>query len=287
MRALAHIFGDIRLAHTVFALPYALISAHLAFGGNYELKTLLLILGCMFFARSGAMSFNRYADAAMDAANPRTRERSIPTGRVSRVQMMVFAVVCSVLFVVCAYLLNTLCFILSFPALAVILLYNYSKRFTISTHLWLGLALGIAPVGAWIAVRGAWDIGPIILSAAVITWVAGFDVIYALQDIEFDRLTGIKSIPALIGPADALMVARVLHAGTLALLVVFAVYFKLGIAFWVGFGITALLLLVEHGLVKPADFSKVGYAFFTVNGVVSVLLLVCVLIDRPQFISGG
>ncbi len=287
MRTLAHIFSDIKLAHTVFALPYALISAHLAFDGNYNLIKLLLILACMFFARSAAMSFNRYTDADIDSANPRTKERSIPSGRVHRTQMLIFTIICGALFVVCAYLLNFLCFLLSFPALFVILAYSYSKRFTLGTHAWLGLALGIAPVGAWIAVRGAFDIGPIILSIAVISWVAGFDIIYALQDMEFDREKGIWSIPAKLGPSGALNLARLSHLITIAMLAAFGIYFALGIAWWTGFGITVILLLVEHGLVRPTDFSKVGYAFFTVNGAVSFLLLITVLIDKPHFISGG
>ncbi len=285
MKTLANIFGDIKLAHTVFALPYALISAHLAFDGNYNLHTLLLILGCMFFARSAAMSFNRYVDAEIDKANPRTEGRSIPAGKVNRGQMLLFTIVSSILFVGCAWFLNLMCFILSFPALFVLLFYSYSKRFTTATHMWLGLALGIAPVGAWIAVRGTFDIGPIILSGAVILWVAGFDIIYALQDIDFDRAEGVRSIPAKLGPAGALISARLMHAGTILLLVVFGIYFGLGIAFWVGFCMTALLLIIEHGMVKPTDFSKVGYAFFTVNGIVSILLLICLLIDQPYFIS--
>lgn len=285
MKTLANIFGDIKLAHTVFALPYALISAHLAFAGNYDIRTLLLILGCMFFARSAAMSFNRYVDAEIDKANPRTERRSIPAGKVNRGHMLVFTIVSSILFIGCTWLLNFMCFILSFPALFVLLLYSYSKHFTTTTHLWLGLALGIAPVGAWIAVRGTFDIGPIILSGAVILWVAGFDIIYALQDIDFDRAEGIKSIPAKLGPARALLAARLMHAGTILLLVAFGIYFELGFAFWVGFCLTALLLIIEHGMVKPTDFSKVGYAFFTVNGLVSILLLICLLIDQPYFIS--
>jgi 4-hydroxybenzoate polyprenyltransferase len=287
LKTLAHIFGDIKLAHTVFALPYALISAHIAFDGNYEWTKLLLILACMFFARSAAMSFNRYIDADIDKANPRTQERSIPSGKVNRTHMLIFTIVCSVAFVICAYLLNFLCFLLSFPALFVILVYSYSKRFTLSTHAWLGLALGIAPVGAWIAIRGGFDIGPIILSLAVIAWVAGFDIIYALQDMDFDREKGMKSIPARFGPAGSLNLARLFHTGTLAMLAAFGIYIGLGIAYWIGFGIIFILLLVEHGLVKPTDFSKVGYAFFTVNGAVSFLLLISVIIDRPQFISGG
>jgi len=285
MKILAHIFGDIKLAHTVFALPYALISAHLAFAGNYDLVTLLLILGCMFFARSAAMSFNRYVDAEIDKANPRTKGRSIPAGKVNRAQMLVFTIVSSILFIGCAWFLNLMCFILSFPALFVILFYSYSKRFTTATHIWLGLALGIAPVGAWIAVRGTFDIGPILLSGAVLLWVAGFDIIYALQDIDFDRAECLSSIPAKLGPAGAFISARLMHAGTILLLVAFGIYFELGIAFWVGFCMTALLLIIEHGMVTPADFSKVGYAFFTVNGIVSILLLICLLIDQPYFIS--
>jgi len=285
MKALAHILGDIKLAHTVFALPYALISAHLAFDGKYDAVKLLLILASMFFARSGAMSFNRYVDVDIDATNPRTSGRSIPSGRVRRVEMLGFTIACSILFIACAYLLNFLCFILSFAALAIVLIYSYSKRFTIGTHLWLGLALGVAPVGAWVAIRGSFDLGPIILSAAVITWVGAFDIVYALQDIEFDRARGIISVPARMGPAIALMTARILHVGTVLLLILFGLYFTLGTVYWIGVGITVLLLLVEHGLVKPTDFSKVGYAFFTVNGIVSILLLICVLVDKPYFIT--
>ena len=285
MNTLAVIFGDIKLAHTIFALPYALISAHLAFDGKYDFVKLLLVLACMFFARSAAMSFNRYADSSFDAENPRTEKRSIPSGKVKKGQMLMFTIISSVLFIIAAFFLNRLCFYLSFPTVVILLSYSYSKRFTVSTHLWLGLALAIAPVGAWVAVRGSFDIGPIILSGAVLTWVAGFDVIYALQDIDFDKTKGMFSIPAKFGPSSALNVARVLHFGTILLLLIFGNYFNLGLAYWVGFGIVTLLLLVEHGMVKPDDFSKIGYAFFTINGIVSVLLLISVMIDKPYFMA--
>jgi 4-hydroxybenzoate polyprenyltransferase len=284
-KALPVIFGDIKLAHTIFALPFALISAHLAFDGDYNFNTFILILGCMFFARSAAMAFNRYIDADMDAENPRTQGRSIPSGKVKRTDMLQFTVIMSVIFIILAAMLNKLTFILSFPALAIILLYSYSKRFTVATHLWLGLALGIAPVGAWVAIRGSFDIGPIILSAGVICWVAAFDILYALQDLEYDKAKGIISVPARTNPSVALLVARLLHAGTVAFFTWFGVYFSMGIAYWVGICFVVVLLLVEHGMVKPTDFSKVGYAFFTVNGIVSVLLLVCVILDKPYFIS--
>jgi 4-hydroxybenzoate polyprenyltransferase len=233
----------------------------------------------MVAARSAAMAFNRLADASIDAANPRTQTRALPAGQLSPLFVVTFVIVSSAIFVVAAAQLNRLALWLSPVALAVLLLYSYTKRFTRWSHLVLGFALGIAPSAAWIAVRGSLDLRILLLTAAVTFWVGGFDVLYACQDFDFDRDTGLHSIPRYVGIRRALWVARAFHMIMLALLIALLWSFGLGKLAIVGVGVVAALLAYEHSLVSPDDLSKLNAAFFTMNGVISVLFLVFVAGD--------
>lgn len=275
-RKTAVVLEMIKFGHSVFALPFAMTGAALAFRGQ-ELSAaavvwkVVWIAVAMVAARSAAMAFNRAADAAVDARNPRTRNRAIPAGLVSARFTWGFIAVSCAVFMVAAAMLNRLCLQLSPLALAVVLGYSYAKRFTALAHLILGLALGIAPAAAWIAVRGSLDGGILLLSAAVMLWTAGFDIIYSCQDIAFDRSQGLRSIPARLGVRGALRVSRALHAGMVALLVVLWARMDLGAAALLGVGVTAALLAYEHSLVRAGDLSRIDAAFFTVNGWISVL----------------
>ncbi|MCY4544278.1 MAG: putative 4-hydroxybenzoate polyprenyltransferase [Gemmatimonadetes bacterium] len=270
----------IKLSHSVFALPFALAGAALAARSHgVEWQQLAWIVVAMVAARSAAMGFNRLADRGMDARNPRTSNRALPRGWISPRTVAVIVGVCGALFVFSAYQLNPLCLKLSPLALLVILSYSYFKRFTWATHLVLGLALGIAPVGAWIAVTGTFDLAPLWLSAAVLTWVAGFDIIYACQDYDFDVSHGVHSIPRRIGIRPALLAARVLHGATaLALLAVHQV-FELHALYLIGTALAIGILVYEHTLVKSDDLSKIDVAFFNTNGLVSVVYLAFLLGD--------
>jgi len=225
------------------------------------------------------MAFNRIADARLDALNPRTANRALPRGLVSIGGAWALVAVSAGLLVVAAYMLNPLAFALSPVALIAVLTYSYSKRFTSLSHLWLGLCLGIAPVGAWIAVRGEIGLPPIVLSAAVMLWTAGFDIIYSLQDLDFDRKTGLASLPARMGPARALVVSRLFHAGTIALLVWFGVLCGMGRFYYAGVALAAMCLAYEQSIVSADDFSRVNAAFFTANGIVSLAVLAFVAAD--------
>jgi 4-hydroxybenzoate polyprenyltransferase len=261
-------------AHTVFALPFALLSAVLAANGVPEGRTLFWILVAMIGARSAAMSFNRIVDRHIDAKNPRTAGREIPAGVVSPFAAALFCVGSAVLLLVAAAQLNRLCLLLSPVALAVVLGYSYAKRFTSFAHLFLGLALAIAPVGAWVAVTGAFALPPVLLGLAVLFWVAGFDVIYSLQDEEFDRAHGLRSIPARFGAPRALQIARVFHGATLVLL--YAVFLAVdgGWLFGAAVVVAGGFLVRQHRLVSPGDLSRVNAAFFTANGWLSVAVFV-------------
>jgi 4-hydroxybenzoate polyprenyltransferase len=269
----------IKWEHSVFALPFALSAAMLAAGGWPSAHQLLWIVVAMVSARSAAMAFNRVADAAIDAANPRTRTRALPAGTLSPAFVTTFVIVSSAIFVVAAAQLNHLTLILSPVALAVLLLYSYTKRFTRWSHVVLGFALGIAPAAAWIAVRGSLDPRILLLTAAVTFWVAGFDVLYACQDYDFDRNANLHSIPRYLGIARSLTVARIFHVLMLALLIALVITFGLGKLAVVGVVVVALLLAYEHSLVSPSDLSKLNAAFFTMNGVISVLFFIFVAGD--------
>ena len=269
----------IKFEHTLFALPFAMISMLVAADGLPNWHIIAWTLVAMVGARSAAMTFNRIADAKIDAANPRTASRAIPKGLVSVGAAWAFTIVSAGLLVLAAHMLNPLAFALSPVALAAVMLYSYAKRFTSLSHLWLGLCLGIAPVGAWIAVTGRIGFPSMVLSVAVMLWTAGFDIIYSLQDVDFDRKTGLFSIPARLGPARALLVSRLLHVCVVALFVWFGMLAGRGIAYYSGVAGVVALLIYEHRLVSPKDLSRVNAAFFTVNGCVSLGFLVVVVLD--------
>jgi 4-hydroxybenzoate polyprenyltransferase len=261
----------IKWEHSIFALPFALCGAMLAAGGLPTLHQLTWIVVAMVAARSAAMAFNRLADAAIDGANPRTSTRALPAGRLTPTFVATFVIVSSAIFVIAAAQLNRLALLLSPVALAVLLLYSYTKRFTRWSHLVLGFALGIAPSAAWIAVRGSLDPRILLLTAAVTFWVAGFDVLYACQDFDFDRKSGLHSIPRFLGISGALWVARAFHVVMLLLLVALMMAFGLGRLAQGGVVVVALLLVYEHTLVSADNLSKLNAAFFTMNGVISVV----------------
>ena len=269
----------IKWEHSIFALPFALCGAMLAAGGFPSPHQLLWIIVAMVAARSAAMAFNRWADAAIDAANPRTSSRALPAGNLSAAFVVTFVVVSSAIFILAASRLNRLTLLLSPVALAVLLLYSYTKRVTRWSHLVLGFSLGIAPAAAWIAVRGALDPRILLLTAAVTFWVGGFDVLYACQDFDFDCQAGLHSVPRYFGIPAALWVARAFHLIMVLLLVALLISFGLGM--WAGLGVLAVivLLIYEHSLVRADDLSKLNAAFFTMNGVISVLFFVFVAAD--------
>lgn len=278
-RKLAIILEMIKFEHTLFALPFALISMLVAAHGLPKWPILIWILVAMVGARSAAMTFNRIADAKIDAENPRTASRAIPKGLVSVGAAWAFTIVSGALLVLASYMLNPLAFVLSPVALAAVCFYSYSKRFTSLSHVWLGLCLGIAPVGAWIAVTGKIGFPSMVLSAAVMLWTAGFDIIYSLQDLEFDRKFGLYSLPARLGPARALLASRLFHLTVIALLGWFGMLTSRGATYFVGVGLVGVLLAYEQRLVSPKDLSRVNAAFFTINGFVSIGLLSFVVLD--------
>jgi 4-hydroxybenzoate polyprenyltransferase len=269
----------IKWEHSVFALPFALCGAMLAAHGLPRWGQLAWIVVAMVAARSAAMAFNRLADADLDAANPRTASRALPAGLLSRRFVALFVLISAVLLVTAAWQLNRLALYLSPVALAILLLYSYTKRFTRWSHLVLGFALGAAPAAAWIAVRGSLDPRILILTAAVTFWVGGFDVLYACQDYEFDREAGLHSIPRFLGIPGALALARLLHFLMLVLLGVLVLVFHLGVIAMAGVLAVALLLAYEHSLIHAQDLSKLNAAFFTMNGVISVVFFLFVAGD--------
>ncbi len=270
----------IKFSHTVFALPFALLSAVLAADGMPAAGVLLGILGAMVGARSAALAFNRLVDVGFDARNPRTADRALAAGHVSRRYVVAFTLASVALFVGSAAWLNPICLALSPLALAVVLGYSFTKRFTAASHFVLGLALGIAPTGAWLAVTGSFALTPLLLSAIVILWTAGFDLIYACQDIDFDRCAGLRSLPASLGAAAALELARWLHLGMLAGLVGLPLMVaSLGWIYWVGVAAVAGMLAYEHSIVSAEDLSRVDLAFFKLNGALSVALALAIIVD--------
>jgi 4-hydroxybenzoate polyprenyltransferase len=266
----------IKFEHSVFALPFALVGALLAArgaGGLPSWRQILWIVVAMVGARSAAMTMNRIADIEYDRRNPRTAARALPAGHLSLGFAWIFTVGASALLVLAAWRLNPLALELSPLALAILFIYSYTKRFTAWSHFVLGFCLGISPAAAWIAIRGSLDWRMLILCAAVTLWVGGFDVLYACQDVDFDRAAGLHSIPKKFGVANALQIARAMHLAMVALLIWLAISFHLAWPAWVGIAVVALLLGYEHSLVKPNDLSKMNAAFFTVNGYISLLFL--------------
>ena len=263
----------IKFEHTIFALPFAFIGALLARKGLPTAWQLTWIVLAMIGGRSAAMTFNRIADVRYDRSNPRTRKRALPQGTLSMGFAVVFTIAMSLLFVFAAWQLNSLCFYLSFPTLAILLLYSYTKRFTWLSHVVLGFAVGCAPLAAWLAIDGEFAWPPVFLSGAVTFWVAGFDLIYALQDVEFDRKAKLFSLPSRYGVAPALRVSSVFHGATVILLIATAVITNLGWMAYAGIAVVASILYWEHRLVTPDDLSRINVAFFNLNGYVSILLL--------------
>jgi 4-hydroxybenzoate polyprenyltransferase len=273
----------IKFEHTIFALPFALISMLLASRalphGLPGWRIFGWIVAAMVGARSAAMAFNRIVDARFDALNPRTARRAIPAGTLSPAHVGVFTVVSVGVFMLAAYELNPLCFALSPVALAVILGYSYSKRFTSLSHVILGFGIGIAPIGAWLAVTGKFHAIPLMLWICVMLWIGGFDIIYALQDVEFDSETGLHSIPRSLGKSRALGLSRAMHLALIGMLLAVGVFGQLHYLYFVGVAIAAVLIAYEHSIVTPEDLSRVNMAFFTLNGWVSVALLLFVILD--------
>jgi 4-hydroxybenzoate polyprenyltransferase len=255
------------------------MSAFLAADGMPTLKQLVLILAALVMARSCAMGFNRLADFQYDATNPRTRKWTVMQMELGRSTLWAFTLSCALLFVVFAAALNTLTLYLSPVALAVVMLYSYTKRLSSASHFILGLALALAPLGAWVAIRASFDVAPCLLAAAVLLWTAGFDVIYSCQDVEHDTRVGLHSIPKMLGIRNALRVSLTLHVLMVVILLLLTRYADLGNVYLLGVFITAALLFYEHTLVRPDDLSRVNVAFFTVNGLISMALMAFTLID--------
>lgn len=278
-KAYAAILDDIKIQHTVFAMPFAVMSAFIAASGTPPLGVLGLIVAAMVLARSAAMAFNRLVDASFDEKNPRTKGRAIPAGIASRGHYVFFIAVSSLAFILVCSQINRLSLILSPVALLIVFFYSYTKRFTAYSHLFLGLALSLAPLGAWIAVREEISAASLVLGGAVVFWLAGLDAIYSLQDVEFDRAHGLNSIPQRFGVRRALALSSLFHAAMVALLFTLPLISSLSWIYGVGTALTAGLLLYEHSLVRPDDLSKVNVAFFNVNGVISVGLMMFTIAD--------
>ena len=270
----------IRFSHSVFALPFALSSAVIAAGSGISWRQVAWILVAMVGARSAAMGFNRLADQRLDARNPRTAGRELPRGVLSRGEVWVFVVASAATLVVAAAMLNPLCLALSPAALLVVFGYSYTKRFTALSHVFLGLALAVAPMGAWLAIRGRFEAPPVVLGLAVLFWVAGFDTIYACQDEAFDRAEGLHSLPARLGTRSALILARLFHVIAVALLAAVYTLAPLHPIYLAGVGVVAGLLVYEHSLVRADDLSGIDAAFFTVNGWISLGYFVVTLAAR-------
>lgn len=295
----------VKFSHTIFAMPFALIGFALGlrftsiFFNGYSITTkdavidyfptyisikelvlkLALVILCMIFARSAAMAFNRWLDKKFDALNPRTAIREIPKGIITEKNALIFVIINCVLFVATTFLINRICFYLSPVALFVILFYSYTKRFTPLCHIVLGLGLSLAPIGAYLAVTGKFDLLPILFSFTVLFWVSGFDIIYALQDEEFDKANNLYSIPAVLGKAKALRVSELLHLLSLGCVISAGMYGHFHWLYWIGVVIFGGMLICQHSIVKPNDLRKVNLAFMTANGIASVIFAIFVLLD--------
>jgi 4-hydroxybenzoate polyprenyltransferase len=278
--SLAIIFSDIKIQHTVFALPFAVMSAFLAAGGMPKVEQLIWIVVCMVGARSAAMAFNRIVDARFDAKNPRTRERALPSGQVGIRSYWAFLIASSILFIFSAWMLNQLAFCLSPVALVIVFFYSLTKRFTAFSHFWLGLAISIAPIGAWVAIREEISFISLLLGAAVVFWLVGFDILYSCMDVDVDRVNRLHSIPQRFGVAMALKMAWASHAVMVVFLLILLEFtVLLGPIYLAGVVLVAGLLIYEHSLVKKDDLSNVNTAFFNVNGIISIWLMVFVAVD--------
>ena len=277
---LSVILADIKIQHTIFALPFAVISAFIAAEGPPKTEKMIWILVCMIGARNAAMAFNRIIDARYDKENPRTHSRALPLGLVGVKSYWLFLIVSSAIFIFASGMLNQLALILSPVALGIVFFYSITKRFTAYSHFWLGLAISIAPVGAWVAIREEISFIPLLLGTAVVFWLIGFDILYSCMDVEFDKRNNLKSIPQKFGVEKALRIAFASHGLMILFLLVLLLFAgKLGALYLVGVVVVAGLLFYEHSLISPEDLSKINIAFFNVNGIISIGLMFFVIID--------
>jgi 4-hydroxybenzoate polyprenyltransferase len=287
LKSISNYLSLVTFSHTVFALPFALIGFSLAIhsgGASFSAQKLVLVILCMVFARSAAMAFNRFIDRKFDGKNPRTSVREIPAGVISPAAALTLVIVCCVAFIVCSFLINRLCFYLSPVALLVILGYSYTKRFTPLCHLVLGVGLSLAPIGAYIALTERFDALPVVFSIVVFLWVSGFDIIYALQDDEFDKSQGLKSIPVFLGRKNALRLSSLLHVITAFVIISAYTSGAFGWLYILGATTFIALLIYQHSLVKADDLSRVNLAFGTTNGIASVLF--CIFVCSDIFLLG-
>jgi len=269
----------VKFSHTIFAMPFAMIGFVMGVqqSGSFDWRLLILIVLCMVLARNAAMGFNRFIDAKYDRLNERTKVRDIPAGKIKPLWALIFVFFNAAAFVLTAYCINPLCFYLSPVALAVILGYSYTKRFTSLCHLVLGVGLSLAPIGAYLAVTGQFALIPVLLSFAVLFWVSGFDIIYALQDEHFDKENKLHSIPVFLGKKGALLFSRFLHLSSVLVIIMIGLLSSYGYLYWLGAAVFAFLLIYQHTLVKPNDLSRVNLAFFTLNGVASLIFGILVI----------
>ncbi|MDR2883633.1 MAG: putative 4-hydroxybenzoate polyprenyltransferase [Deferribacteraceae bacterium] len=283
MRAVISYLKMIKIEHSLFALPFALSATVLAAKGVPSIYTLFWVVFCMVAARSGAMGFNRWADATIDAKNPRTATREIPKGTISKNSAFIFVVVSFALFMAGAYMLNFLSFALSPIIIGIFILYSYTKRFTSLCHLVLGVALGVSPLAAWVAVTGSFNTSIIYMGVAVVLWCAGFDLFYALQDMEFDKEEGLHSFPARFGTINTMITARYMHLVAFILFFIHGAMFAMGLIYFAGLVISGAMLLYEHYLVSKYGIAKLDKAFFNMNAAVSVILFVATILDLAVY----
>jgi len=282
IRSIKDYFSLVKFSHTVFAMPFAIIGFSLATsrdGQQFSLKLLLLIVLCMVFARNAAMGFNRFADKKYDALNPRTASREIPSGKINTEAASLFVLINAILFIITTGFINLLTLILSPVALLVILGYSLTKRVTVLCHFILGLCLSLAPIGAYISVTGKFKLIPIIYSLIVLTWVSGFDIIYALQDDDFDRTNKLYSIPSFTGRKKSIAISIIVHLITFLLVITAGIVQKAGYIYWAGAAIFSLMLVYQHLIINPKDISRVNLAFATTNGLASIIYAIFVISD--------
>ena len=274
-------FGSmIKFSHTIFALPFALSGAVLALNVNtFDYNKIIWIMLAMIGARTAAMGFNRIIDSKIDAANPRTKDREIPAGKISVMEASIYVILSSALLVFSAFMLNDLCFYLSPVALIVVLGYSVTKRFTALCHIVLGIGLSLAPIGAWLAITNEFALLPILIGSAVLFWVSGFDIVYACQDYEYDKSVGLHSIPVMLGPKKTLILAKIFHVIALGLFSSAYFVWDFSIVYPIGLFLIASLMTYEHRLVKPNDFKNIDMAFFGMNGTISMIFFATILLD--------
>lgn len=275
-------FSLVKFSHTVFAMPFAIIGYFLAIRTkdlSFDIKLFTYVILCMIFARNAAMAFNRFIDRNIDSKNPRTAIREIPSGVIKSKSALIFVIINSILFIITTYFINKLTFFLSPIALFIILSYSLTKRFTALCHIILGIGLSLAPIGAYLAVTGEFALVPIIYSFVVLFWVSGFDIIYALQDLDFDKEEKLKSFPVFFGKKGAINASVILHILSFVLIIFAGILANLGLLYWIGCFIFSALLIYQHLIIKPNDLSKINLAFFTTNGIASIIFSTFFLLD--------